>query len=149
MPLEQTILKTVEAFWRANWFIPTKWENVALDTDNLDEWSALTVKPVSSKRITLMGPPPEGTRWDRGSRRSYLVFVQIFNRVGVGTGRLRTLAETAKNLLSEKTLALYDGTGGFLSFTMGEVFDIGETGNGWYQFNVQIPFQYDVHGTES
>lgn len=89
--VQNSIVKRFDANW-----LDTKVEysNIRLNTDDLDEWARFTVRFYTPARINLK----------LGARVFGCVFIQIFTKPGIGSGRGVALAEKAAKIFSSQVI---------------------------------------------
>ena len=90
-------------------------------------WSRVTIKGGINSIASLSDKPcikEVGT-----------VIVQLFERIGSGTGEIKKQADSLANHLGCYTVDK-------LELLAPSIIDVGDDGNGFYQINVSIPYRY-------
>lgn len=109
-------------------------DNVARPNVNFDPtkvkgvWFRINFKPITSAISSITSDP---CVTDYG-----MVVIQVFDKPNVGTGNVKRYANALAKHLSLKRL----GTN--LDMLAATSLDIGDDGNGFYQINVNIPYQF-------
>lgn len=76
------ITERFATIWTAT---PIEYDNVNIDKDSLDEWVRLTIRPMDARRLGF----------GNSTRRYGVVYVQVFVKEMIGSGRAIELATTA------------------------------------------------------
>lgn len=85
-----SVQTALETYFKANWSsTQVEYENDSLDTDSLDEWVRFSIQFGDGIPMEL---------GNKAFRYFGVVFVQIFNRPGVGNARMLLLGDLASNL---------------------------------------------------
>lgn len=113
----------VEQLLSAEWPTPIFFENTFAD-NTLSEWARATILQAQSSQVTL-GDNPE-------FRVYSTLFLQIFTKKNIGSGRAMQLADEAVNLLRNLD------TGG-LRFLVPQISRSNDSGE-WFQINVSTMF---------
>ena len=103
------------------------WENVHFEPNNGKPWVRFTITEGESFQSAIT---PE-------FRHPGVIIVQVFTPDGQGDGEARAIADDVVS-------AFQGVTDAGIIYRAGSVNVIGADGNGWYQINVSIPFQYDT-----
>lgn len=140
--------QAIEARFATAWAIaeptvPVKYQNALFDQPANSEWVALHV---------LDGPGAQASL-ETGPFHRYVgvIVIQIFVPENTGTQRARTLGDNAASvfLVSNRGAAFkagggnpLDGSGRITCLT--PAIEPGEVNEGWFQMNVNVPYQRDV-----
>lgn len=116
------------AFAAAEPTVPIENENIdPIDTSSLDEWIRIIIQEGDNSQITL------GRVGNREYQKTGIIHIQVFTKTGIGAGRARELAQTAKGILQGTTF-------GDVKTGAARVARQGVSGS-WWQLNLIVPFR--------
>ncbi len=136
-----TIAAAIRSRFNTQWgsTTPIAWENVNYTPVTGTPWVRLTILPATARHAGLaVGSSATG---NRRYREGGLVVVQVFTPENEGDGESATLAEAAAAVFRGVTASgiRYSGPRGEAP----RIRTVGEDGEGWYQRNVEVPFEVD------
>jgi len=117
-----------------NGAVPISWPNVPFTLPADGSWVRFTMKNNDGRQVTMGSPG--ANRY----RRIGIVTIQVFRKIKASrpesTSKVLELADTVADIFIANQL------NGIL-FKNVNARDVGNDGNGWYQYNVTAEFQYD------
>lgn len=116
----------IESYFKDNWtYTPIAYENVNLNSNSLDEWVRLTIRPANPQVAGISGS-------QLMYRYKGVLFIQIFVREGIGSGRAIQFADYVSGLFRSKYV---DG----IHFGVPAVTRVGSR-DSFFQVNVDVGF---------
>lgn len=117
----------IEGFFRANWnHTAIAFDNVEFNPSIYEEWVRFVVRNGNARQSSMAGDNP-------GFRYYGVIYVQIFTRANIGTGRALALADLVTGLFRSASV---NG----IQFKTPSITRVGNMEDSWFQINVDCPY---------
>jgi hypothetical protein len=117
----------IEQFFRSGWpYTVIAFDNVEFNPAAYNEWVRFVIRNGNARQSSIAGNNP-------GFRYYGVIYVQIFTRASIGTGRALELADFVTGLFRSANV---NG----IQFKTPSITRVGNMEDSWFQINVDCPY---------